>query len=552
MNLGHLAPELLHLIMGSVDSPQSLSSLLSASPACWRIYSSSPERILACVVRNMIPRELINHYLALINAPSLGSDKQAFRRDVSILLEWYFNSEPSEYPTAKDDLISLCRLHTRISYFSDGYFESAINALLHGHHKDHLPAASTHDDESKEAKEMSEGEQEMPTGSMYFVHPLGIQSARDFRASESNFVDFRSKPIPYVSRPDLEIVEMNDATRQPFTMAMAPSNSERIRFLRAFLRFEVFCKAFPDFTIGEYREGTHDANEQSHLFVNHLEAWEVEEMSCDHQYYSLIITSFIEELKSDLLEAVVTAPGVVFPWSQVDKDNSRETDDAIGRAEAYKKLVPFDALERIGMDLYSNDFTDEIRRPYDNYISYITSLGAEFTYRLVRSDKVRRSALIRSRLVPFDRPSLPEAIEHAESRNSETIQPDNIEDKDPARANLGYYLFKSTPLNKFMRIGHSPLGSPLRELAYVFWDSWRIRLYTVWRKLYEAKHTSEEEMDERLSRRISKSPEERLRGVKLPWGEKLRLAKEFGSIVHRYGGYFDEDSEEDVSGSWAV
>ncbi|KAF4451685.1 hypothetical protein F53441_5364 [Fusarium austroafricanum] len=117
MRLGGLAPELLSLILQNIDSPRGLHDLISASPACLRVFSQSSPLILSSAIRNALPIETSRDFLAVLQTPT-----PATRSTVSLFLDKYFkNSLSFDFPSNKEDVLSLCQLYKRVTFFIDRY-----------------------------------------------------------------------------------------------------------------------------------------------------------------------------------------------------------------------------------------------------------------------------------------------------------------------------------------------------------------------------------------------------------------------------------------------
>ncbi|KAI5467767.1 hypothetical protein BGZ63DRAFT_469361 [Mariannaea sp. PMI_226] len=445
MAFGKLVPELLFIILQDIDSPLDLYHLISASPSCFRAFSNSPVLILSSIIKNAFHGENIQHALAILQVPATTSQ-------VSSFLNKYFNSPASfDFPTNKAELVNLCLLYNRLSYFLGEYSE---------------------------------------------------EKTQEFGLSDQ----------------------------------LSYSPSERVRLQRAFLRFELYCKVFPDvqtdpngLNIPPPQDPPPEpADQQFSLFLANLTPWEVEEMCCVEQHFYSLIGKFIDELEEELIDAVMTAPGVVLPLA-ADEEPTPKTSDQ-------DNLVNFAALDLTPLMLFSRDS----RWESPSSISYMTALGLDFMHSLLVSDKSKRTQLIQSNH-PVTREFLPQALSYAPR---ETPEPERhvttaaeipLDDDNPSNKNLGYRLFGDT---NYIGITHS--GSKytmLRQLGYVFWDSIRIQSPGVFEKLSAAKAMSWDEIYQRFDRRQDlKSAEVLLRGTRLPWEQMRRLHKEFGIV----DGYEDD------------
>ncbi|KAF5542433.1 hypothetical protein FNAPI_10010 [Fusarium napiforme] len=131
MALENLAPELISLILQNVDTPRGLHNIISASPLCLRVFSTTPQAFLSSVVRNALPAVNLQHLLALQQTPS-----PATKSTVSEFLENYFNASWSfNLPTETSELMLLCRCYNRVEFLISCYTEymhrlGFVNSIL--------------------------------------------------------------------------------------------------------------------------------------------------------------------------------------------------------------------------------------------------------------------------------------------------------------------------------------------------------------------------------------------------------------------------------------
>lgn len=313
------------------------------------------------------------------------------------------------------------------------------------------------------------------------------------------------------------------------------SASECVRLQRAFLRFEIYSRLFQvDETYPwEDPSPNHQFSdvEQFELFLSRLAPWEVEEMRCVEQYFSVLIDSFVDQLQEQLIDAVKGCRGIVWPSTP----ESREAEEMREKEEGNDKynqenLRDFEALELTGLTLFS--------RNVENYspahVSYMTSLGLDFIYDLCISEG-RRSELIRSNS-PHTRKFLPEALRHSPPwiRVLEGVyrQPEWDAEDNPHHHNLGWHLYRIDPDYGAVWDGVRPLNcdySALRQLGYVFWDSGRIRSSEVSERLETARKGTLGcgQFDRRQRERL----EDRLKGVTLPMDQFQEIERRFGYIT---------------------
>ncbi|KAF4983538.1 hypothetical protein FZEAL_1073 [Fusarium zealandicum] len=316
-------------------------------------------------------------------------------------------------------------------------------------------------------------------------------------------------------------------------LVLPVSRSERTRLQRGFLHFGLYCRIFPGHETdpsGPDSVDTFPPNYPTHRqfsqFLSMLTPWEIEEMCCVEQYFSSLTGGFIDELEEELINAVKAAPGVVLPSSAGERSVQERSNQA--------GLLAFKDLDQTDLLLFSSAG----RHASPEYISYMVSTGLDFMYDLIKTNKHKRTELIRSHH-PVTRSFLSQALGYASrqayrhGRDSSAARSEAVDDDDPLRSNLGYRLFRKTPNEgDYPTIDNSGNKySPLRQLGYVFWDAGRIQSPEVSEKLSAAKNMTLAEIRERFDRRTRESAEYRLRGTQLPPEQMERLEREFGSTL---------------------
>lgn len=121
MMIENLATELLTLVLEATSSPRQLHDLISASPRCFRIFRHSPEQILSAVIRNGF-RDNLHHALAAFHAYPAGLIRS---RELHKNINRYFDNEPYDFPTEREDLVSLCWLLTHVDDLCNGFVTNA-------------------------------------------------------------------------------------------------------------------------------------------------------------------------------------------------------------------------------------------------------------------------------------------------------------------------------------------------------------------------------------------------------------------------------------------
>lgn len=128
MALDRLAPEVLTLILRSVDSFQDLHSLISASAPCYRVFCQSPELVLSSLLKRFIPSGLLGEAVAATQLPPPNHKRPTSAARRAFLRE-YFSGDGFELSKSKSDLASVCRLHRDISKLIHEYSKHALDLL---------------------------------------------------------------------------------------------------------------------------------------------------------------------------------------------------------------------------------------------------------------------------------------------------------------------------------------------------------------------------------------------------------------------------------------
>ncbi|KAJ4015515.1 hypothetical protein NW766_005859 [Fusarium irregulare] len=306
---------------------------------------------------------------------------------------------------------------------------------------------------------------------------------------------------------------------------ITPSPSELTRLQRAFLRYGLYSRVFPadDTLPWEDPSPNHrfSALKQFDLFVSRLKPWECEEIVCVEQYFSTLIGNFVDEMEEQLAGTVKSA--VVFKPPIWEDDAQADLKD-VGAEE---NLWRFDALDLTSLAMFS---FDNRYRIHDN-ITYMASLGLDFMYDLIRSDKDEHLRLIRSNSPNF-RHFLEEALTCSPGLTMQECDEESAWDDDPSYNNLAWLqLGLGSQSWKYLRIDRwSCRMSPLRELGYVFWDSARLKSTAVQERLAIASSVSSDKATARGIRRDKETVEERFNGAMIPRRELTRLESQFGYI----------------------
>ena len=291
------------------------------------------------------------------------------------------------------------------------------------------------------------------------------------------------------------------------------SATERARLQRAFFRYEIYCQVFPIHDLFADPDPLVRAPAQFSRFLNFLEAWEVEEISCVHCYFMSLVGGCLDRVEDQLVEAALSSPGV-----SIDEEvTSSEGVDMVG----------FDSLELDKLRLFSRDITSHGHAA----VSYIASMGSSFVYQLIHADDEKLKDMIRD----FDSPIrdfIPEAIDSAPRIDrmppGTTVTHDAQKKENPLCANRGYSLVEHRKGNYYLPIKIALKYYALRERGFVFWDTGRICQRQAMNSLQEAVCMDKEAAHQLYDRAPRKSVEERLEGIRVPRIARDRLMDEFG------------------------
>ena len=115
-----------------IDSPRDLFLLIYASPACFRTFQNSQEKVLVTVLKRSFTNPNLVHVLAIAHAsvPSFAAQEFSYSK-VSLFMDNYLAGELLSFPRNPVLLSSLCRLHTTLSYFCDHFITKMRSKLGH-------------------------------------------------------------------------------------------------------------------------------------------------------------------------------------------------------------------------------------------------------------------------------------------------------------------------------------------------------------------------------------------------------------------------------------
>ncbi|KAL7955679.1 hypothetical protein V8C34DRAFT_290729 [Trichoderma compactum] len=319
------------------------------------------------------------------------------------------------------------------------------------------------------------------------------------------------------------------------------SATEQARIQRAFFRYELYSRCFPGSPITP-DESIYAADDQFNHFIQQMAPWEVEELSCLHEYLWVQVSRVFGEIEEEVVAKVLdaqTATAAAIRAAQVRqaefrrllKTNSVDVDDG---------MCPFRPSDTPGLELLGED--DRIALP--DTLRYLVSLGLPFLRSLFSAQGQRRRDLIRCNYYG-EREFLPHAIYEDPNPPQAPNNPENISDNDISHVNLGYLLFRPSSIEAVLSAMGIARYWPLRRLGYVFWDIERVRDPEINERLRNARDCDPTVAKKAFYEFIQESAEERLKGMKLPRTlmEEIRHDYSVPFADPRLESGFDSDSD---------
>ena len=545
MALEQIPPEMVEMILDEIPSSQDLYSLIRASPKCSSVFHQKPQRYVAAALRNGIHPIALPHAIAIVSAPTRARWPQGRLYVFAVLdfLHLYTKGYRFGFPENRRSLYALSRLSIKVAWFMNDYadqilqiFRAQDSHIHEGGPEVDITAASTIT-EHKRPRERMESISSSPREGKGHPHASTCGSQTD----------------------------------------MALSDSEQARFQRAFFRYELYCKSF---TLTEDPYGLvypmisyFDTPNQFDVFLAHLEPWEVEEMSCIHEYVSTLLFSLLNELGESLVGEVLSAKGVQYPpnWGRsssktrhlsnetvrlthdkgyvyakrnldhpfIDPSSSSINDSFApylphlkGKAKADDHNHEGDDMEQFNcfnlpsLKMFTRQDLDSVIA----HLSFLASHGLGFIFNLLKANDQERREMILSN-APIDRQFLPNAINEAPLRGPATpltVSPRTLAN-DPLEYNLAFRALKKPGEDIYLRILTTSVVHRRhrrhRALGWVFWDAARL---PVLEKTLLNKDAVVHTVYDIYG---NKSVEERVYGFRLPRKEKERIAKMYTPTI---------------------
>lgn len=521
-----LAPELLLSIQLCFDSPPDLRNLIAASPANLRTFQLFPQLVLTTILRNAIHPVAMPSALAILQVPPPDRGHASlYPRTLEPILDRYFTCKYNQLPQDRAGLARLERLHSRALFLAQDFATRAWRKIHTA------PPASR---------------PESSTGPI-FVYQGTIHRVQDFHwGTQPTVLAEPEPPLPLEAYGPIE-----DAPQL--------SSNERGRLLRAFLRFELYCKVFPGCDL---REGENElfitAQQQNDYFLWHLRDFEKEELACVYLYYETVFGDFVCQIEDNFVDETLSVArslgSIDTPRSPPDDSNhsratTPESVQSTGSALSQDKEdtspcegttpphVPLVRANEYMDNLMLNMFCHDTRSYFYKDLSYMVSKGLEFVYDSMRAEKeARRKMILNS--IPCWRAFFAEALDIASPvtagnnhGNDSHHASAKDEDDDPSHQNRAWAQFHPPPNVTLLNVQSS---KSLRARGWVFWDSDRLASKVFTHSLGVVSREFDDERDGFINHAARETAEQRLEGVMLPRVERDRIRA-------RYQSTFNED-----------
>ncbi|KAL6702188.1 hypothetical protein J3F84DRAFT_26631 [Trichoderma pleuroticola] len=336
----------------------------------------------------------------------------------------------------------------------------------------------------------------------------------------------------------------------PFSCHAACQNglsaTEQARIQRAFFRYELYSRCFlanprlPD-------ESIFAADDQFKHFIQQMAPWEVEELSCLHEYFWVQVSRVFGEVEEEVVVKVLDAQTTTASATRASRPRQAEIHGHLNTStiEDDDGMCLFKGSNIRGLELFSK----YDRHALPEILRYLISLGLPFIRSLLFTQGQRRRDLIR-RNYYGEREFLPHAIYEDPNPPQTPNNPENISDNDISHVNLGYLLFRPPSVEALLSAMGIAKYWPLRRLGYVFWDIERVRDPEVNERLRNARDCDPDVAKKAFHEFIRPSAEVRLKGMKLPRTLMEEIYNDYtvffaDPILHSDSDLELTDSEED-------
>jgi len=255
------------------------------------------------------------------------------------------------------------------------------------------------------------------------------------------------------------------------------------------------------------------SDEQCKQFLQNLDPWEVEEMSCVYHHFVQKMGKKVCEEQNKLADRVLS-----HPLTGLDIDDevlvATECGDgfSIRSVNSQKnEMTTFEPGKDRSLFFFSRDYNSSKLADFDGILWW--SRGDLWDL-CVELEQGSGSCHFRKRTGRIFA-SLPETIDRLVSPLVETVRPKLSEFKDhPLQPNMGYYAFKRSANERYLGVYRSDSWA-VRTMGYVFWDLGRLRQPAVWAKLREASKMTGDHARAAYDPSLHTSAEEKLQGIRI-------------------------------------
>lgn len=455
--------EILGLILRSIDFPKDLDAAVRAYSTWFRIFHTAPVRTLSEVLRNSVHPAIIGDIIVASRCPR----RSTWRRSST---PSYLRAYSAEMATFTEDFLQGKPHLRRFPEYMPGL--TRLSKLI-------IRISLLVDD---------------------FFHRASVTLARPLSGCVSNCEDGES------SAP----------VRREFDTL---SRTERARLQRAIVKLETYIEMFSFPTLRRY--------EQCKQFLQNLDPWEVEEMSCVYHHFVQKLGKKVCEEQNKLADRVLS-----HPLTGVDIDDevlvATECGDgfSIRSVNSQKnEMATFEPGKDHSLFFFSRDYNSSKLAHFDGIIS--RSMGNLWDL-CVKLEQGGESCRFRRRTGSIFA-SLPETIDRLASPLVDTVRPKLSDFTDhPSQPNMGYYAFKRSANESYLGVYRSDSWA-IRAMGYVFWDLDRLRQPVVWAKLREASKMTGDHARAAYDPSLHTSAEEKLQGIRV----SVRLMEELSVEEYR-------------------
>lgn len=476
-----LPPELIYPILEE-NGPEDLLELISASPYCFRVFATNPKRFHLASLKSAVPKPIWSEFTAAcfasyrfrvieskvnFNNLSTVSETQisADRGEIWNFLRQYFgNSSDAEFPIIyNDDMRYARRICSIASFFVKKFTQKAL----------------------KEAQYL----------------------ARD-----------------HVNHDEGDEMKSDEVKKEPNTIFHL-SDAETLRLYRAIFRFQICCRVFRPKRFLDL-VGDHRAFEQHTLFIHRFEPWEVEEMTCIHQFLSDAVLKALEAMDCEVESYVREA--CLFMRPRYHSCDPRDVE--IVSDEGPITFVDFSGCALSALFGAFSRFRE--RRLW--VMSSIVSKGLLYMAEFVLSDRDTQFKELRKMHHSVGDQFIVDSLEHLSVAGVTVPRPSNVlyEGRYAVAkgANLASHMYGADLQRSYLRIANENRMVPFRALGYSFWDSERLTSELQKKAFAVAKAMGDSEIKDRYLWHDDDPLELRLANCVIRVEDEAYLVQNFGPL----------------------